>query len=49
MKKKPKLKINDHNDKQLLWFNGEKWLVRETCETKQKAKDLEKELNERDE
>ena len=30
--------------KQILWFNGEKWLVRQTFKTIKKAKDFLKEL-----
>lgn len=31
--------------KQILYFNGLKWLVKETCPTIKKAKELLKELN----
>jgi len=30
--------------KQIFWFNGEKWLVRETLKTDKQAKDKLKEL-----
>ena len=33
--------------KQVLWFNGEKWLIKETCKNKVKAKDKFKELCQR--
>lgn len=31
--------------KQVLYWNGLKWLVKEFCDTPKKAKDKEKELN----
>jgi hypothetical protein len=32
---------------QVLWFNGEKWLVKETCKTAKKADDLLNEIKEK--
>ncbi len=31
-------------DKQLMWWNGTKWLVKETCKSKKEANELLKEL-----
>lgn len=33
-------------DNKLLWFNGAKWLVKETCETEEQANELLALLNE---
>jgi hypothetical protein len=32
--------------KQVWYFNGEKWLIRETCKTKKEAEKLLKEIEE---
>lgn len=47
MPKKNDFKIHKDKENVVLWWNGAKWLVKETCSSKQKAKDLETELNAR--
>ena len=32
---------------QVLWFNGAKWLIKETCNTAKKAEDLLNEVKEK--
>ena len=45
--------INQKNhkieDKKVLYWNGRKWLIRETCKTKKEAEKLLKEIEEKNE
>lgn len=43
-----KYKIDENNHKILLWWNGEKWLGKEYCESEEMALALKAELESRD-
>ena len=45
--KKGDLKVEEETRYIVRWWNGEKWLVKETCNTQKEADDLKQALEER--
>ena len=37
-------KQDEQDGRKILWFNGKKWLVRETCKTLKEARELLKQV-----